>query len=85
MFGSSATKLLISFTVVVLNAPMDPTKIRMRYLLAILFAAIIVAAVLRHVLHVNAGFTRLEILEGALACAGLAIALALVLRRRGRD
>ena len=61
---------------------MDPTKIRMSYLLVILFAAILTAAVLRHVLHVNAGFTRREILEGALACVGLTICLAFALRRR---
>jgi uncharacterized membrane protein YciS (DUF1049 family) len=70
---------------VVFNTLMDPTKIRMRYLLAILFAAIIIAAVLRHVLHVSAGFTRLEILEGALACLTLTVLLGLALRRRRRD
>jgi hypothetical protein len=66
---------------------MDPTKIRMRDLLVILFAAIITAAVLRHVLHVNAGFSRLEILEGALACVALTVFFGLALRhrRRGRD
>jgi uncharacterized membrane protein YhaH (DUF805 family) len=61
---------------------MDPTKIRTRYLLVILFAAIITAAVLRHVLHVNAGFTRLEIFEGALACVALTAIFGLALRRR---
>jgi glucan phosphoethanolaminetransferase (alkaline phosphatase superfamily) len=70
---------------VVFNTLMDPTKIRMRYLLAILFAAIIAAAVLRHVLHVNAGFTRMEIFEGALVCVALAVFLGLALRRRRRD
>jgi hypothetical protein len=65
---------------------MDPTKIRMRYLLAIMLAAIIIAATLRHVLHVNAGFTRLEILEGALACLALTVFLiSLALRRRRPD
>jgi hypothetical protein len=64
---------------------MDPTKIRMRYLLVVLFAAIIIAAVLRHVLHVNAGFTRLEILEGALACLALTVVVGLALRRRRRE
>ena len=61
---------------------MDPTKIRMSHLLVILFAAILTAAVLRHVLHVNAGFTHREILEGALACVGLTICLVFALRRR---
>ena len=64
---------------------MDPTKIRMRYLLAVMLAAIIIAATLRHVLHVNAGFTRLEILEGALACVALTVFLSLALRSRRRD
>jgi hypothetical protein len=48
---------------------MDPTKYRMRYLLAILVAAITTAALLRHFLHVDAGFTRTEILIGALTAA----------------
>jgi hypothetical protein len=67
------------------NSLMDPTRIRMRYLLLILFAALITAAGLRHVLHVNAGFTRLEILEGALACVALSVFLGLALRPRRRD
>jgi len=78
-------KLLISSSVGYLNTLMDPTKIRLRYLLVILLAAIITAAVLRHVLHVNAGFTRLEILGGALACVALTGFLGLALRRRRRD
>lgn len=82
---SSATKLLISSNIGYFNTLMDPTKIRMRYLLVILLAAIITAAVLRHVLHVNAGFTRLEILGGALACVALTVFLGLALRRRRRD
>lgn len=64
---------------------MDPTKIRMSYLLIILFAALITAAVLRHVLHVNAGFSRKEILEGALACVALAVCIGLVFRPRRRE
>jgi len=76
---------LISYGAGVLNTPMDPTKIRMRYLLAILLAAIVSAALLRHVLHVNAGFTRMEILEGALTCMAFTIFLGLALRRRRRD
>jgi hypothetical protein len=63
---------------------MDPTKIRMSYLLIILFAAIITAAALRHVLHVNVGFSRKEILEGALACVALAVCFAIVFRLRRR-
>jgi hypothetical protein len=63
---------------------MDPTKIRMRYLAGILVAAVIVAAVLRHTLHVHAGFTRQEI--AILALAALAAVLtAVLIRRRRRD
>jgi hypothetical protein len=80
-----AMKHLISPAVGVSNTVMDPTKIRMRYLLAILLAAIITAAALRHFLHVNAGFSRLEILEGALACVALAVFLSLAWRRLRRD
>ena len=43
---------------------MDPTKFRMRYLLVFLAAAALTAAALRHLLHVQAGFTREEILYG---------------------
>jgi hypothetical protein len=64
---------------------MDPTKIRMRYLLGIFFAALLTAAVLRHVLHTNVGFSRLEILEGALTCLALMALLGAVLRYRRRD
>jgi hypothetical protein len=63
---------------------MDPTKIRIRYLLSIFLAAIITAGVLRHVLHTNVGFSRWEILEGALACLALITFLSLVLRFRRR-
>jgi hypothetical protein len=48
---------------------MDPTKYRMRYLLAILVAAIVTAALLRHFLHLDGGYTRTEILIGALTAA----------------
>jgi hypothetical protein len=39
---------------------MDPTKLRMRYLVGILVAAVVTAAALRHFLHVEAGFSREE-------------------------
>jgi hypothetical protein len=56
----------------------------MRYLLGIIFAAELVAAVLRHVLHVEAGFTRKEILIGALFAAAVFIFLALAFFRQRR-
>jgi membrane associated rhomboid family serine protease len=62
---------------------MDPTKIRLSYLFGIFVAAVIVAAVLRHVLHVDVGFSRKEILAGALAAAfGAMLAAVVLLRRR---
>jgi hypothetical protein len=63
---------------------MDPTKIRFRYLLGILLAAVLTAAVLRHVLHVHAGFSRKEILGGALAAIAISVFLAVALFRRRR-
>ena len=63
---------------------MDPTKIRFRYLFGILLAAVLVAGALRHVLHVHAGFTRGEILGGALAVAAIGVFLAVAFFRRRR-
>jgi hypothetical protein len=64
---------------------MDPTKIRMRYLLGIILAAALIAALLRHFLHVEAGFTRKEILTGALmaAAVGIFLTVAFFRQRRG--
>jgi uncharacterized membrane protein YeaQ/YmgE (transglycosylase-associated protein family) len=63
---------------------MDPTKLRLRYLLGILVAAVVTAAGLRHFLHVEAGYTREEIRTRALipAVIGLFLVIALVRRRR---
>jgi len=62
---------------------MDPTKYRMRYLLAILVMAVVAAGLLRHFLHVGAGFTRREIFIGALLAA-IGIFLTAVLFRLAR-
>ena len=64
---------------------MDPTKIRTRYLVVILLSALVTAAVLRHVLHTNVGFSRWEILEGALICLALTAFLGLTLRLLRRE
>ena len=64
---------------------MDPTKIRLRYLLGILAAAVLTAAVLRHTLHVNAGFTRLEIFIMAFASLVAILTAISILRYRRRD
>jgi hypothetical protein len=62
---------------------MDPTKIRARYLICVLAAAVITAAVLRHTLHVHAGFERIEIFVLAIA-ALVVILVAVMVRRVGR-
>ena len=64
---------------------MDPTKIRMRYLLCILAAAVLTAAVLRHALHVHAGFTRKEIAILAFVALVGVLAAILMVRRQRRD
>jgi hypothetical protein len=63
---------------------MDPTKIKMRYLLGVFCAAVLIAGLLRHFLHVEAGFSRKQILVGALIAAVVSMWLAwAVLRRKG--
>ena len=64
-----------------LFSKMDPTRLRKRYLLAIFGAAVVTAAVLRHVAHVNGGFSREEIRTDALIAAAL-IVLAIIFFRR---
>jgi hypothetical protein len=44
---------------------MDSIKLRMRYLIGSFVAAVLTAAVLRHFLHVQVGFTREEIRGGS--------------------
>jgi hypothetical protein len=60
---------------------MDPTKLRMRYLVGILVAAVVTAAALRHFLHVEAGFSREEIRSGILTTAAIRKFLAVVFFR----
>jgi len=60
---------------------MDPTKLRMRYLLGILVAAVVTAAALRHFLHVEVGFSREEIRTGVLIAAAMGILLGAVFFR----
>jgi hypothetical protein len=57
---------------------MDPIKLRMRHLLGILLAAVVTAAVLRHVIHVYAGLPREEIRTIALMGAGIGVLLAII-------
>jgi hypothetical protein len=63
---------------------MDPTTIRLRYFLGILLAAVLTAALLRHFLHIQGGFTRKQILEGALAAAAIAAMIAVGFSRWSR-
>jgi LPXTG-motif cell wall-anchored protein len=65
-----------------LLSEMDPTRLRMRYILGIFFAAVATAAVLRHVIHIYVGFSREEIRTISLIAAGVVILLALILFRR---
>jgi hypothetical protein len=62
---------------------MDPLKIRFRYILAVLFGAVIVAAALRHGAHVYGGFSREDIREDALIAVPF-VGLAVVILRRKR-
>ena len=45
---------------------MDPTQIRMRYLILILLATVLTASLLRHTLYVEGGLTRKQIWEAAM-------------------
>lgn len=60
---------------------MDPTTVRMRYILAFLAAAVIAAAALRHLLHVQAGFTREEICTWDLIIFAISLVLAVAFFR----
>jgi fluoride ion exporter CrcB/FEX len=63
---------------------MDPTKLRMRYLLGIFLAAVVTAAVLRHVLHTQVGIAREDIRTGVLIAAAVAIFLLVAVFRWSR-
>ena len=68
----------------VLLCVMDPTKLRMRYLLDIFLAAVVTAAVLRHVLHTQVGIAREDIRTGVLIAAAVAMFLLIAFFRRSR-
>jgi hypothetical protein len=61
---------------------MDPTKIKLWHLLGVIFSAVLVAALLRHFLHVAVGLSRKEILAGALIAATVSISLTVIIFRR---
>jgi LPXTG-motif cell wall-anchored protein len=54
----------------------------MRYLIGVALAAVVAAAVLRHVVHVYAGVSREEIRTVALIAAGVGLLLAMLIFRR---
>ena len=65
---------------------MDPTQIRMRYLILILLATVLTAALLRHTLYVEGGLTRKQIWAAALVAlaAGTIAAVAFSKWKRRR-
>jgi heme/copper-type cytochrome/quinol oxidase subunit 4 len=68
------------------SCAMDPTKLRLRYLVVIFLAAVVTAAALRHFLHVDAGYSREQIRLLALipAVIGIFLVVAVVRWRRRR-
>jgi membrane-bound acyltransferase YfiQ involved in biofilm formation len=63
----------------------DPTDLRTRYLVGIFIAAIVTAAVLRHVVHTYGGFSREEIRTVSLvAVVAIFLIVLFVVRRRRR-
>lgn len=62
---------------------MDPLSFRFRHAVAILFAAVVTAAALRHIVHVYGGIPREEIRLDALLTIPLVV-LAIILLRRKR-
>ena len=63
---------------------MDPTKLRMRYLLGIFLAAVSTAAALRHILHTQVGLAREDIRTGVLITAAIGIFLLIAFFRWSR-
>ena len=62
---------------------MDALNLRFRHVVAFIVGALIVAAVLRHTIHVYGGFSREEIRAGALAALP-AVVLAIIFLQRKR-
>jgi hypothetical protein len=64
---------------------MDPTNLRMRYVVGIFLAAVVTAAVLRHVVHIYGGVSREEIRWVSLAAVvGIVLLVLFLVRRRRR-
>jgi hypothetical protein len=63
---------------------MDPLTFRFRYFVAIVFAAVVTAAVLRHVVHIYGGLSREDIRFDALVGVVLVSLVAIIYRRMRR-
>jgi hypothetical protein len=63
---------------------LDPREFRLRYLVGIVLAAVLVAALLRHVLHVYGGLSREDIRADALIAVMVIVLTTIVLRRLSR-
>jgi hypothetical protein len=63
---------------------LDPREFRFRYLVGILLAAILIAALLRHVLHVYGGLSREDIRADALIAVLVIVVTSILLRRLSR-
>jgi hypothetical protein len=59
----------------------DPRDFRLRYLLLIVLAAILIAALLRHALHVYGGLSREDIRVDALLAAAVICMVVVFFRR----
>ena len=63
---------------------LDPREFRLRYLVAIMVGTILIAALLRHVLHVYGGLSREDIGVDALIAALIVGAAAILYKRAYR-
>jgi hypothetical protein len=63
---------------------LDPRTFRFRYLIGIVLATILIAAVLRHVLHVYGGLSRENIRADALIALFVIVTTAIAVRRFSR-
>lgn len=63
---------------------LDPREFRLRYMAGIVVAAILIAALLRHVLHVYGGLSREDIRVDALIALAIVTTTAILLRRLSR-
>lgn len=63
---------------------LDPRDFRFRYLIGIVVAAILFAALLRHVLHVYGGLSREDIRADALIAIFVVVVTTILIRRLSR-